>query len=310
MPLVSIIIPNFNHELFLEERIESVLNQTYQDFEIIILDDMSTDRSRSIIERYRNHPKITHILYNDENSGSTFKQWRKGFEISNGKYIWIAESDDSAENEFLETLVRVLESDHEIALAYSASNLINGHSEKTGILKWGYDVGNRDWTKNYKKIGSDEIKDYLFYKNTVPNASAVVFRKSKIPYQSLHQITLMRFAGDWFFWVKLLESNYIYFHAKPLNNFRQHQNTTRAGQSLEKEKKRFIEYFVTLNYIKKKYGTHWSVHKHAWILNDFVAKINIFDSIRKLTFLKIFPIAYYKKIIRRSLRLKYMKNGA
>ena len=93
-PLISIIIPNYNHALYLKQRIDSVLNQTFQDFELIILDDCSTDNSREIIERYRGNPKITQIIYNKKNSGGVFKQWIKGIEKVKGEYVWIAERDD------------------------------------------------------------------------------------------------------------------------------------------------------------------------------------------------------------------------
>ena len=98
---VSVIIPNYCHARFLNQRIDSVLNQTYSDYEVIILDDCSTDNSREIIESYRNHPKISHIVYNEKNSGSTFIQWEKGFELARGEYIWIAESDYVARSTFL-----------------------------------------------------------------------------------------------------------------------------------------------------------------------------------------------------------------
>ena len=101
-PLVSVIIPNYNHAVYLDERIKSVLNQTYQNFELIILDDCSPDNgaSMAIIEKYRNNPHISHIVYNDVNSGSTFKQWHKGLELAKGDLIWIAESDDNCEKSF------------------------------------------------------------------------------------------------------------------------------------------------------------------------------------------------------------------
>lgn len=73
-PLISVIIPNYNHALFLKQRIDTVLNQTFQDFEVIILDDCSTDSSREIIEQYRGHSKISNIIFNDKNSGGVFKQ--------------------------------------------------------------------------------------------------------------------------------------------------------------------------------------------------------------------------------------------
>ena len=64
LTMVSVIIPNYNHAPFLVERIESVLNQSYPDFEVIILDDCYTDSSKEIIEKYRNNPKISQIIYN------------------------------------------------------------------------------------------------------------------------------------------------------------------------------------------------------------------------------------------------------
>ena len=56
-PKVSVIIPNYNYSRFLEDRIESVLGQTFQDFEVILLDDCSTDDSVSVLDRYRSLPK-------------------------------------------------------------------------------------------------------------------------------------------------------------------------------------------------------------------------------------------------------------
>ena len=102
MPTVSVIIPNYNHAPFLKQRIESVLNQSFQDFEMILIDDCSTDGSREIIESYRNNPHVSHIVYNDSNSGSAFLQWNKGIELAKGDWIWVAESDDYAEPTFLE----------------------------------------------------------------------------------------------------------------------------------------------------------------------------------------------------------------
>ena len=71
---VSVIIPNYRHARYLKERIDSVLEQTYRDFEVIILDDCSPDDSQEIIETYRSREKIAHIVYNEHNSGSTFVQ--------------------------------------------------------------------------------------------------------------------------------------------------------------------------------------------------------------------------------------------
>src|SRR4028118_771471 len=109
MPKVNVIIPNYNHAAYLIKRIESVLNQSFQDFEIILMDDSSTDNSLTIINQYSNHPKISKVIVNQHNSGNTFKQWQKGIKETTGEYVWIAESDDFADEMLLETLVKELD---------------------------------------------------------------------------------------------------------------------------------------------------------------------------------------------------------
>ena len=105
MPQVSVIIPNYNYEKYLEQRLISIINQTYRDFEIIFLDDSSNDKSvllaKSILAN-TNIPFEIHI--NEKNSGSPFEQWNKGLQIAKSEYIWIAEADDFCEYHFLEQL--------------------------------------------------------------------------------------------------------------------------------------------------------------------------------------------------------------
>src|SRR5574344_1878499 len=104
-PLVSIIIPNYNHADDVEERIRNIFNQTYTNYEIIILDDKLTDSSIEIINKFRGNSHISNIIINKENSGSPFKQWFKGISLAKGDLIWIAECDDSCELNMLEELV-------------------------------------------------------------------------------------------------------------------------------------------------------------------------------------------------------------
>src|SRR6266852_6763107 len=108
MHKVSVIVPNYNHSRYIGQRIESVLNQTYPDFELLILDDMSPDNSREIIERYRQNPRVR-IEYNDRNSGNTYLQWQKGIALTSSEYIWIAESDDYADSGLLSCLIARLD---------------------------------------------------------------------------------------------------------------------------------------------------------------------------------------------------------
>jgi hypothetical protein len=102
----TIIIPNYNYERYLEERTNSILGQNYPIYEIIFLDDCSTDQSVRFIENFalRCPVKIT-IIKNETNSGSVFYQWAQGIDHAKGDFIWIAEADDLSETGFLTSVL-------------------------------------------------------------------------------------------------------------------------------------------------------------------------------------------------------------
>ena len=224
IPSVSVIIPNFNHAPFLKQRIESVLNQTFQDFEVIILDDCSTDNSREIIEEYRLNPKVKHIIYNKVNSGSTFEQWQKGIELSKGEYIWVAESDDVSDKDFLGSIMSKFESDKSVGLLYTQSfridrmgNLLDSWTKHTK------DLDATRWEQDFCMNGKEFIKQYMLYKNAIPNASAVVFKKDT--YLKAGGVnTTFTLNGDWDLYSRILLYSKVAFIYKPLNSFRQHSN--------------------------------------------------------------------------------------
>lgn len=300
MPTVSIIIPNYNHAPYLEERIQSVLNQTFQDFELIILDDKSSDNSKEIIERYRIHPKVSHIVYNHENSGSTFKQWQKGIGLAVGQWIWIAESDDVAETMFLEELLSKIDTHKNIVVAFCASMTIDKNSTYLGQESWAHDISNRDWGKDFVNDGVDEVKTQMFYKNAIPNASAALFRKSAIPFSVFEEIVKMKFAGDWLFWTKLLEKGTIAYCSRKLNKFRTHGATTRNSKSKKLEEERFAEYFRVLGYIARRHRLSWNCLKHGWILREWVFKR--LDKKVSRFFNPNFPMTYNAALIYRFLK--------
>ena len=223
-PLVSVIIPNFNHAPFLKERIESILNQSYPNYELIILDDCSSDSSKTTIENYTNNPKVTEIIYNTQNSGSTFKQWKKGIEAAKGELIWIAESDDYADINFLQTLVPLFEEDPSLGIAFSQSYRYSNTSEILG--DWSFhtkDFNNPIWGADFKMDGTRFIQDFMLYKNPIPNASAVVFRK-KYLLRSNGLNASFKLNGDWFMYSSILSISNVAFVRQPLNYFREHSN--------------------------------------------------------------------------------------
>src|SRR5450759_685207 len=132
MPKVSVIVPNYNHAKYLFQRLDSIFNQTFQDFELILLDDCSTDNSFELLKGYSTHPKVSHFIVNKQNSGSTFKQWAKGIELGRGEFLWIAESDDVCEINFLEKVLLPFQKYDNAGLVYCQSWSINDTGQKTG----------------------------------------------------------------------------------------------------------------------------------------------------------------------------------
>lgn len=233
MVKVAVIVPNYNHARFLPQRIESVLNQTYADFELLILDDMSSDGSRDIIERYRSDHRVR-VEYNDENSGSTYLQWKKGIALTSSEYIWIAESDDYADPALLGRLVEKLEAQPTVAIAVCESVIVDEYNNRHGIYgdnfkmspafsAYSFPATKSDVTES----GREYCRRFMVPWNTIPNASAVLFRRS-----AFHAIggpvTEMRICGDWLTYCKILMQFDISRVPDPLNFFRTHQNNVRS----------------------------------------------------------------------------------
>jgi len=241
-PQVSVIIPNYNHSNFLNQRIESVLNQTYVEFEVIILDDSSTDSSMDIINKYENDKHISQIVKNSENSGSTFIQWKKGFEIAKGDLIWIAESDDACEFTFLQELVGEFAKDEKVVLAFCKSVKIDIN---------GNIIGEAGMKHSFHMNGKAFIDNYLYRYNYIQNASSVIFKKEILNEVDL-KYTTFRGSGDWIFWVEISKCGNVAYVNKPLNYFRIHgANTTTVELHSGRNEAEAISVYQFLR--KKKY---------------------------------------------------------
>jgi len=224
MPEVSVIIPNCNHGNFLKKRIESILFQTFTDFELIIIDDCSNDNSTEIIETYRGNSKVSHIEYNSTNSGNTFLQWQKGISLSKGTYIWIAESDDWCEPTLLEELHGALEKDDNIVLGYCQSIYV---SPSNKIIWKTYN----DFIKEIKD-GPDFATNNMMATNAIPNASMALFRKDAIE-KADPAFIKMKYCGDWLFWTSICFSGKVFISGKYLNYYFRHENNVATNSEME-----------------------------------------------------------------------------
>lgn len=227
---VSAVVPNFNYARFLAQRIQSVTSQTYPISELIILDDCSTDSSLLEIQTLLAKAEIPiRVVINESNSGSVFRQWLKGVEMATGDYVWIAEADDLAEPEFLEHVMRGFDND-DVVLSYCQSKQMgpDGAILCDDYLDYVKDVSDSQWRSSYVRSGSDEIANGLSVKNTIPNVSAVVFRRAELVdtlHQHIDEVLEYRVAGDWCVYVHLLQHGSCAFEAGSYNLHRRHDES-------------------------------------------------------------------------------------
>ncbi|PQB03874.1 glycosyltransferase [Aureitalea marina] len=233
--LISIVLPNYNHAEFLDIRLETILNQTYKDYEIIILDDSSTDASLNVLEKYRNHPKLAHFIVNEVNSGSPFKQWKKGIDLAKGDWIWIAESDDYNDVDFLQKAVNAFTSG--ASLFFSKTVIVDEHGEhlnEAGAIAPGIHYG-VDLLNSFFKFGN------------IYNASSVVFRK-EVSNEILERMTNFGICGDWFLWASIAKNGDVFFDDSTNTYYRNH--STNTSGNLFNNKKYYLEVAVILKSIK------------------------------------------------------------
>lgn len=251
---VSVIVPNYNYAKFIKKRLKTILGQTYPIYELIILDDCSTDGSVEIIkqELEKIKAKFSNLrvifVRNNKNSGKSMAQWKKGFELAKGDFVWIAEADDLSNRRFLEETMKGFD-DPKVVLSYAESSIIN----EFGIMiapnfRWSRDKEKTGHFKTgYKKDGKQEIEEIMAIRCTIPNVSGVVFRNDKKWLKYLDEALKFSQVGDWYFYTKVLENGKISYNRRSLNKFRVHRgsvtNKSKSGRQHYAEVVKMHEYF-------------------------------------------------------------------
>ena len=253
MERVSVLIPNYNHGPFLMERIDTVLAQNGVDYDVVILDDASTDNSREVIQRYVGHPKIKKIIFNEINGGSALRQWKRGVSHCDGDLVWIAESDDFCDPDYLKSMVLEYRA-HGCDITYCDSFVVDENSDIVDVWYYGSSFFSSDrWKESYVNDGLDELKNYLLHQNTIPNASACLFSKSSLV-DALNGVDNFSLLADWAVYCEILKKGSVRFIQKRMNYFREHPRTTRTHSKpeinrrfheLDRIRKRLFELKIT-----------------------------------------------------------------
>ncbi len=236
---VSVIVPSYNCAEHLEARLSSIFGQDYPLFEVIVLEDASTDDSVSVIKATSEAAgRDIELVVNAANSGSPFRQWRAGAERARGDYVWIAEADDVSAPSFLSKLMPVL-IESGAAFGFTDSWQIDAAGKRLGESYADYCGGpGGRFHADFVLPGRAFATECLSVKNTVLNASSVVWRREAL-LRALadvgEAIGRLGVAGDWRLYAEAaFRDEPVAYVSEPLNGHRRHEAS--VTHQLDKER--------------------------------------------------------------------------
>ncbi len=240
-PKVSVLVPSYNHGRYLTERIESIMTQTYTNFDLIVIDDHSSDTSHVVISELKLRHRFEY-LRNTHNSGTPFAAWEKICNLATGEYIWICESDDVAAPNFLEKAVASFSNEPDAVLFYSGSNIVDEDSKIIGHTdSYFHDIWkDHRWDKDFVANGSSELLDFQLRGQTVPNMSSALFKAGAFRKSCRPFLKRLRLTGDWLFVGEVMKLGRVIYCHEALNNFRKHEVTSRVRVKSARSQAEFI----------------------------------------------------------------------
>ncbi len=240
-PKVTVLVPSFNHAPYLKRRIESIINQTYENFDLVVIDDCSNDDSHKIITALQTAYGFKYIA-NKTNSATPFAAWESILSMADGDYIWICESDDYADPHFLDCAVEAITNVHGAVIAYCDSWIVDEHDHRIDHTDSYYrDIWRESrWEGSFTQNGKDELNQFQLRGQTVPNMSSALmaagaFRKAYRPF-----LKKLKLTGDWLFVGLLMTHGEVVYFKETLNYFRRHEDTARVRVQSARSQAEFI----------------------------------------------------------------------
>jgi len=192
-PEISVIMSVYNGEAHLRESIESILNQTFKNFEFIIIDDASIDSSLQIIQSYQANDNRIILVRNEKNLGLT-KSLNKALTIAKGKFVARQDADDLSLDTRLEKQYKLFIENPDIILISSSASIMDSK-------------GNEIHPKHYK-LSPEQIGKYLKRQNIIVHGS-VMFRKNEIIELGGYR-EQFKYAQDYDLWLRIIDKQNIY----------------------------------------------------------------------------------------------------
>lgn len=250
---VTAVVPNFNHARYLAQRLDSILTQTYPLIDILVLDDCSTDESRSIIDSYvKRFPERIRVIYNSENSGNVFRQWQKGHSQAKGDLVWICESDDFCEPTFIERAISTFR-DPSVMLSFGRTQFVNGEGEYfTGLDHYREDSEPRIWDVRTVRPAAEWFRGGFGVKNVIANVGGSLWRRFDIPNEVWEEARSFKIMGDWYLYSVIAGGGQIAYEPSAVSYFRIHGSNT-SGKSAQSKPEYYKEYARLMTSLKERW---------------------------------------------------------
>jgi glycosyltransferase involved in cell wall biosynthesis len=290
-PLISIVIPSYNQAKYIAYNLDSILAQTYSNFEVIFIDDGSKDNTAEILKNYTE--KDSRIKYFYQNNSERAVARSHGISKANGKYICLVDSDDTWLPHKLETQLAVMENDPEIILCYAPVNRIDPENKPL-----------KNATRQQEGY-SGLIYKHLLMRNFIPSVTPMI--RASVLKNIGEQVTDFIPYEDWDFWLRLSRCGKFHHIKEALGNYRLHPQ-----QSVKNVKASRIEE-VTIKVLDA--NTQESLLEHAEFLNfldldkeSFKASVQQAYSLAHLRIAYWYLVAGDSKTAQEKLKVSFNKN--
>lgn len=220
VPKVSVVIPTYNYAHFLPEAVQSVLAQTFPNFELIIVDDGSTDNTPEVAKRFLGDPRVRYVR--QENRGLSAAR-NTGIREARGKYVAFLDPDDLWLPEKLEKQVALVEKDVDIALAYCTVEFMDTDGAPLPHVAWPHPPG-------------AGVKELLYMNWVVGSGSSVLVRKAVFEEAGLFNESL-RGLEDIDMWLRILHGREWACEEQPLARIRRHGKSMQSGKAMNLRKR-------------------------------------------------------------------------
>jgi len=237
---VSAVVASYNHARYLQQRMDSLITQTYPDLEIIVIDDCSPDNSVEILRRYEHHPRIRLVVR--ERNGGWVAVSNQGIDLATGEFVIFTNCDDACDPRMIERLVTALQANPTAGIAFCRSKLVDSDNNVLGDDLEYQDAPFRTICATDVLIPGARMGQFLLYGCVISNLSAALFRRAC--FEAAGNLSSdYRACSDWDLFFRMAARFDIAYIAEPLNLFRQHATTIRSRM---KERETYQEYFRVL----------------------------------------------------------------